>query len=500
MSVQLDSKVTCSEITATEYNLMINSSLRSYFIIWRDGSTYYRRNGVTGQVDSNVDPTIVIQDAIDAVATAGGGIIFIRAGTYVLPTTYATGYPYTAALQISGQNYINIIGEGMENTVLRLGNGVGGNIFIVSNSSAYSIQNMTLDGNMANNPDDGIDGSLCGIKGHANTFGILRDLYIEYCQREGLYPTNCSWSHYENIYVRNCGREGIVLDSEDVTTCINLKTNSNGRQGIYAVGGASREVAHVTIIGGNHYGNALGGVWINNAIGYQLIGVKCYRSGDAVNRFDGIVIQDSEAVDIVGCECWENYRSGLLITDSEMVTVEGGSFYNNRYGGVGTDCVGISLTGVCSSVFIEGAKCYNRAGGTQLYGIGSWCTSIDKVIIKNCNVESTSGIRGYVAGMRVEDCIGYKTSGEALSPAFAIDGIALRTVTIPHGLDITPNIEDCQLTAVEDTNVDDWAYDLLKVDNVDGINVIAKINVSTASATGGATAKLGLRVHPKYDF
>lgn len=87
---------------------------------------------------------------------------------------------------------------------------------------------------------------------------------------------------------------------------------------------------------------------------------------------------------------------------------------------------------------------------------------------------------------------GWITENIVLSPTFLIDAVALRTVTIPHGLNVTPGIEDCQLTVVEETDVDDWAYNLLKVDNVGAANVVAKINVSTASATGGATARLAL--------
>ncbi len=83
---------------------------------------------------------------------------------------------------------------------------------------------------------------------------------------------------------------------------------------------------------------------------------------------------------------------------------------------------------------------------------------------------------------------------KVLSDSFAIDSTGVKTVTIAHGLDITPSKEDCQLTVVEETDVDDWRFDLLKVDSVDATNVTAKIHVSTASATAGATAKLALRV------
>jgi hypothetical protein len=89
---------------------------------------------------------------------------------------------------------------------------------------------------------------------------------------------------------------------------------------------------------------------------------------------------------------------------------------------------------------------------------------------------------------------GYVTENTVLSPTFTIDSVGIKTVTIPHGLNITPAKKDCTLTVVEETDVDDWRFDLLKVDSVDATNVVAKINVSTASGTAGATARLALRV------
>lgn len=80
------------------------------------------------------------------------------------------------------------------------------------------------------------------------------------------------------------------------------------------------------------------------------------------------------------------------------------------------------------------------------------------------------------------------------SGTFAIDSTGIKTLTMAHGLSAAPTISDCQLTVIEETNVDDWAFNLLKIDSVDATNVTAKINVSTASATGGATARLALLI------
>lgn len=79
-----------------------------------------------------------------------------------------------------------------------------------------------------------------------------------------------------------------------------------------------------------------------------------------------------------------------------------------------------------------------------------------------------------------------------LSGTFAIDSTGIKTLTVPHGLGYTPAVKEVQLTVAEDTVVDDWGFNLLKVISVDSVNVTVKVNVSAASATGGATAKLAI--------
>ncbi|MEM3160160.1 MAG: hypothetical protein QXJ74_05200 [Nitrososphaera sp.] len=87
-----------------------------------------------------------------------------------------------------------------------------------------------------------------------------------------------------------------------------------------------------------------------------------------------------------------------------------------------------------------------------------------------------------------------KVGASILSGTFAIDALGIKTVTIAHGLAFAPALQECQVSVVEGSAVDDWAFNLLKVVSADVTNVVIKINVSTASASVGATAKIALRV------
>ena len=81
-----------------------------------------------------------------------------------------------------------------------------------------------------------------------------------------------------------------------------------------------------------------------------------------------------------------------------------------------------------------------------------------------------------------------------LSGTFAIDSTGVKTVTIAHGIGVIPAAKDCYLTVIEVTNVDDFAFNMIKIESTDITNVVAKINISTASGTASAVARLGLLV------
>jgi hypothetical protein len=90
---------------------------------------------------------------------------------------------------------------------------------------------------------------------------------------------------------------------------------------------------------------------------------------------------------------------------------------------------------------------------------------------------------------------GFKsTSNNFLSGTFAIDSTGIKTITFAHTLAFAPRVQDCTPFVVENTAVDDWGYDLLKVVSTDTTNITCKIHVSTQSATAGATAKLAMRM------
>ena len=253
------------------------------------------------------------------------------------------------------------------------------------------------------------------------------------------------------------------------------------------------------------------GIYFDNVAHGYLHHVIC-----ETNDFYGMGYNHAGGL-ILGCRCRSNGASGLRLSE-KCPTVVGGEYSYNTGSGIEFMAVASeNLHAYDGSVY--GAFCHhNTLDGVTMAVDGAFyalknsirdCILVDnsrygfnEIVGANYNLLSGGSIHGNLAGdvnrtgaaTIVENIQDYVTENHVLSPAFAIDGVAIVTVTIPHGLNVTPAVEDCQLTVVENTAVDDWAEGYHKVISVGAVNVVAKVKVTTASATGGATAKLALHV------
>ena len=77
------------------------------YLIWRDGATYYAKNGTSGLVTSNGNFTTLFQSAIDKCDDYVQSLIFLKAGYY----------DTTGEIQAKGR--ITIRGENIESTTIR---------------------------------------------------------------------------------------------------------------------------------------------------------------------------------------------------------------------------------------------------------------------------------------------------------------------------------------------------------------------------------------------
>lgn len=249
--------------------------------------------------DGTTDDTTDIQNAIDSIKTTGGTVSF-PPGVYVV-----TG--------VKLYSKIHLVGSGTESTVLKLKNGT--NKDVVFSASTYSlegtgslegennfsIQNITIDGNRANNPGAGRGVRLygydytirsvrireCGEKGFCSEWGawglpapngnmeaFISDLKVSNCGTEGIDFAGPHDSLFVNTIVNNCnknnwGAAGILTRDEglavftnahvwgvehDVAYKLEVKTHLSNCQGEGAKTNVVVLANDCSIIGGEYFG------------------------------------------------------------------------------------------------------------------------------------------------------------------------------------------------------------------------------------------------------
>ncbi|WWT39912.1 hypothetical protein [Microcystis phage Mwe-JY08] len=92
---------------------------------------------------------------------------------------------------------------------------------------------------------------------------------------------------------------------------------------------------------------------------------------------------------------------------------------------------------------------------------------------------------------------GLTVEASLLSDALACDSTGTRVTAITHGLTYTPDPKDVALSIIQDTAVADPRFNLLRVDGCSSTTITVRAVVLNASATGGATFRIGARVRVK---
>lgn len=422
------------KMTSTEWARLIQSVPASY-VVWKDGTTYRAECLLKGGTDySGTDATTVIQAAIDALTS--GGKIFLRAGEYVLSSVRpVTGVTYKTALLIESDG-ISIVGEGKK-TVLKLGNNMNANVIDIEKAatSVYDvlIADLAIDGNKANQTDTEIDGDLCGIRGHAFQRSSFQNLRIHDCKREGLYVTNCQLNYYGEIQCDHNDRAGFAWDSEAWSEGINIRGLTNGREGIHICGGATREIAWVTMLGGESVQNTMYGVYILNAIGVSIYGLKAYQNGNST-ILDGFGIVNSESVYLTDCQAYHNYRAGVVVSGSERVSILGGTYYNNRENGASGNGFGVCLSNATYTRVIDIDAYDNQTPKKQLGGVQEVGTSDYNTVAFNDFRGNANDKPVTIIGSNTK-C--FRNRGFVTENSGSSTGTGAQQ-TIPHGLVSTP--------------------------------------------------------------
>ncbi len=428
------------------------------YIIFQDSGIIYAKNGTTGKIDfSGTDASTVIQGAIDVLNVGNntgsgyGGKIFIKAGGYIINST------------IDLKSQIILEGEDMQRTVLS-GNDQNVTILKANGTSSIPVYYIGLR-NLA------IMGGNTGFLGNWFIFGHMENIRVSshvIGNGYGISLNDSYMNNFMNVESR-FNNIGIISNGQSNNlTFTHCWFNNNNIYGIYITDGQSIHLIGCNVEYNKSYGVLFSGIWGGRISGYfenngynnssgEKTQIKLVQTSASSRKCYGIII-DGFYMNGTGAGLPSQYGIVLATNGADYITIGEGYIWAHS-----------------SASIVLNTGCYQL----QIHRF----KSDDPIKIIN---NSTSA--------KIDSQVGYINQNNIISDTFAIDSTGIKTVTMAHGLAIAPAKQDCCLTVMENTSVDDWEYTMLKVVSTDTTNVIAKINISKASATAGATAKLGLRV------
>jgi hypothetical protein len=319
------------------------------FLIWRDGSTYYAKNGSTGVIQYfGTNATTVINNAISSIPT--GGLVFLCDATYNIDGT----------INVVGKLNINIIGQSWE-TKLNLTQNSNTDMMYVENSNYTTIKSIYFQGNR----DSQTSGN--GIYVH-NSERIL----IERCQ---FYEIRQTAIHINGTWPMSSLQPWIVRNR------IEKIGNSTTDYGIWIGDYASD--AHIV---DNDVGRVTGSAIYVTSSGFLIAANTLWDSNYGLNVYSvtsGVItgnIMDNNGLDGINIDSCQN----LLIT-SNIAKLNSNNLWNSSSG--------IYLYN-SSYTIITG----NRAGSfgewkneTQQYGIKEYGVNSDYNLITGNNVYGNIG-------------------------------------------------------------------------------------------------------------
>lgn len=431
------------------------------YIIYKDILTIKAVNGTTNVIDySGTNSAAVINNAINGL-TVGR--------TWKEKVIIKGNYTINSTIKIPSYTSLDIQGR------LTLGADVN---LVESSSLTTQIKHVDISGGM-------LDGT-----GHSSYDGIyglfsmstISEMLIENFNN-GIHLKGVDWGNNRPL-------ETLVFNNNIGNNTINVFLDSYGAD-IEVVSNIIREwMTYGIQINGS--GNRITGnhIWSSSIKGDASMYICTDGTGGSdINMIIGNSFSSRRDGLIIDAADGSNTIRYTIIANNLFRTI--GYETNNTY-----DCIRFQRTGTPSigHSVITGNKFWASGDKLPRYGINEMCYTNNCITGNSFSSMATAGIAPGDANTLIKNNKGFITEANKLSYTFAIDSTGIKTVTIAHSLDITPTVQDCYLTVVQNTTVDDWTYNMLKIVSTDAKNVTVKINVSTASATVGATAKLGLRV------
>lgn len=494
-----------NELIKINWNNVTNKDnvIPASYIIYKNGRMIYARNGKDGTIDFKGTDIAAVMNSIMS-TTNNGEKIFIKEGDY----------RSLSHIDINNNMYIEGSGDA---TVLALGQGksiriIGKNNIKISNLLIDGSDHIPFDYAIYANDFNNLNVDKVTIR-DAKGFGIYATAYNS---SEKLIVSNCILNGLGNNDVIGGGPDksgtfklkDVVIKNNFIEQYANVGTLYDAA--IDIVGVYRTEIINNIIYGVVAFGNEqyphkysmISGNIIKTPVGKDNTYLAITTTSDAKINTEEIMITNNiiengyiilsgvPTAYVLACIINNNVINAggspyaIQLQNASLINIENNMMSAGNT--LETTCINLDVT---SKINISG----NIMTGFSV-GIDENFNSNDNLITDNIFDNVTTKIVRKSIKTKILRNKGYITENNILSETFAIDSMGIKTVMIVHSLDITPAIQDCYLTVIKHTNVLDWAYNLLIIDSVDATNLIVKINISIASKTVGARARLALKI------
>ncbi len=341
-------------------NLLVNVAM-----IGAGNGLYLNAKDYGAAGTGNTDDYPSLQAALNAIAIAGKGALFIPAGTYSLSQDLVV--PSNCLVLGSGRG-----------SILRAANASLTNCLKLSSVSHCMIANLAIDGNKANVQQIGIQYvSLSGIQITNSDDITITGCYIHDCYVSGIMANGgCTNLLISNNRLVNCFDNQVYIRAQNTTPY----TPCN----------------YATITGNICSGGSYSGIQVLGSSYVAITGNTCYNNGPTAAQGDGIGSEGSSHITIAGNVCYNNGIQGIHVRytsevganqQSSHVVVSGNECYGHTSGN--GDAGGIAVDDT-DDIVVSGNVVYGNQFGINVnggQGMGvSHCQLIGNSVRNNSNV------------------------------------------------------------------------------------------------------------------
>lgn len=426
-------------------------------------------------------------------------------------------------------------GSGRDATTFKAMDGSQSHVFLLRDSVNSGVIECTVDGSRASQsaPPEGNDSSGVLVVGTADGLH-LENLFIHECFDYGLglqvgrmtnsrirmvtvqdvgadgldFKNTLSESTnniVEGVFVRRFGLgstgesfAGIDIRGEVDASHLYVEEFSDDKTGIRIMPGESGDSGgaggHRTTVSQFRINGTVAGR--TSSKGLHCRARECQISNGVIaGSYFGAVVSQREShysnITITGCQ------DGLFLTSSEtsggdplLTGPDSNGFANLTIRGCSG--IGARISGGNQNTFVNAVI---RGNGENLRidsGTGNGFSGGDIAAPTGLVNVDDNGTR-----TKFRSVVGVENEARIQSVTFSLDSTGVKTVTVPHGLDFTPDPWEVSGTLLRSSPDTDYEIGFLRVASTDSTDIVFEVDVVSASSTLGAVSRLSVSVATK---